>query len=361
MCSKPTREDDLLVDFGIGLGGEPRFLGPDDVTLLSEIVKVADGGGVRAIGTHDTSFIGGDAYVRATLIALATGQARVGLRPTNPITREPQVMAAFIASLSVLTSGRAFVDIATGDSSVKSIGRSPATRAVLEEYVTCIRELLDHGSSNFDGRPQRIQWSDDIQTHRIPITICAEGPKMLHLAGRIGDGAMCGTGLSADVVTDTKRRITAGALAAGRDPAELDVWFYAVSSMDADPTLASDVLLPQLASILHHSLSGAVVDKVVPDAVRGRLAEYQQTYHLADHSALKAKNSNVHRMNELKLTQYAADRFAVTGTASQWIERIGTLVEAGVEKLWLNLGRGSLQHQRTVVEAFVRHVLPEFS
>src|SRR5260370_1068543 len=81
-------------------------------------------------------------FVRATLVALGAVRAQVGLRPTNPLTREPQIMASFLASLDSLTGGRAFMDVASGDSAVLNIGYRAASRARIEEYVGCIRALL---------------------------------------------------------------------------------------------------------------------------------------------------------------------------------------------------------------------------
>jgi 5,10-methylenetetrahydromethanopterin reductase len=357
--------DTMSIAFGIGLGGAPRFLNPADAALLSEIARIADDGGITAIGTHDTSFLGGDAFLRATLIARSTAIARVGLRPTNPVTREPSVMASFAAALDALTSGRAFLDIATGDSSVKSVGKRPASRAHLEEYVTCVQELLRHGESSYQGRVQRVQWSAEVDHDRIPISLCAEGPKMLHLAGRIAAGAICGTGLLAEVVADTRERVAAGARAAGRDPSSVAVWSYAVSSMAASPRQddadrAEAILLPQLASILHHSLAGDMTAKQIPENLHARLRTYHECYALGDHSSAKAMNSNVRRMIDLGLADYARARFAIAGTIDEWVARIGELAEAGVERLWVNLGRGSLERQRAAVRAFVREVVPAF-
>ena len=76
---------------------------------------MAEGYGAAAIGTYDSAFLGGDAYVRATLMAMASSRAAIGLRPSNPLTREPQIMASFLASLDSLTGGRAFLDVASGE------------------------------------------------------------------------------------------------------------------------------------------------------------------------------------------------------------------------------------------------------
>src|SRR6266403_2674363 len=213
----------MKVAFGISVGSSTPLLRRDDAKKFSDLVRMADDYGAEAIGTFDTAFIGGDAYGRATLIALGSSRARVGLRPTNPLTREPQVMASFLASVDSLTGGRAFMDMASGDSAVLNIGYEVATRARIEDYVTCVRDLLAKGEATYQGRPQRVRWASTVTRQRIPIFICAEGPKMLHLGGRIGDGVTAGTGLLPEVIKDTIARVLAGARAAGRDPSDVGI------------------------------------------------------------------------------------------------------------------------------------------
>src|SRR5688572_20224391 len=126
----------MTVAFGIGLGSNADLIDRADPHKFMELVRMADGYGATAIGTHDTAFLGGDAYVRAALMALAAPRAAIGLRPSNPVTREPQVMASFLATIDSLTGGRAFLDVASGDSAVFNIGLRAASRARIEDYVT---------------------------------------------------------------------------------------------------------------------------------------------------------------------------------------------------------------------------------
>ena len=50
---------------------------------------------------------------------------------------------------------------------------------------------------------------------------------------------------------------------------------------------------------------------------------------------------NPKRMEALGLTQYALDRYALAGNASDWIARIEQVAAAGATRLWLTLsGRG---------------------
>src|SRR4029079_9277293 len=137
------------------------------------------------------------------LMALAAPRAQIGLRPSNPLTREPQIMASFLASIDTITGGRPFLDIASGDSAVFNIGYPAASRARIEDYVTCVRGLLARGEASYQGRAQRVRWAAAALRPGVPISICAEGPRMLHLGGRIGDAVIAGTGLLPEVARDT--------------------------------------------------------------------------------------------------------------------------------------------------------------
>ena len=130
----------MKVSFGVSLSPGTPLLHEKDKQRFMDLARMADDYGAEAIGTYDTAFIGGDAYVRTTLLALGSSRARVGLRPTNPLTREPQIMAAFLASIDAMTEGRAFLDIGSGDSAVYNIGLAPASRAQMADYVTCVRD-----------------------------------------------------------------------------------------------------------------------------------------------------------------------------------------------------------------------------
>jgi 5,10-methylenetetrahydromethanopterin reductase len=346
------------VAFGISLSPGTPLLQEKDTRGFIDLAKMADDYGAEAVGTHDTAFIGGDAYVRATLIALGATRARVGLRPTNPITREPQVMASFLASIDSLTGGRAFMDMASGDSAVLNIGYDVATRARIEDYVTCVRSLLATGEATYQGRPQRVRWASTVTRQRIPISICAEGPRMLHLGGRIGDGVVAGTGLLPEVIKDTVARIHAGAREAGRNPADVDVWFTTRTSLDEDRDLAIQNVKASVSSILNHSMRFGLDGKHVPDELRARIQEYVDGYELYDHVLQEGRNPK--RMEQLGLTRYALERFALAGNASDWIKRIEQIAEAGARKLWVSLRATDLDTQRHYMRILGEQIMARF-
>lgn len=349
----------MKVRFGVSVSSVTAFPHRRDLNKLAELVRIIDGSGVELIGTHDTSFISGDAYVRAALIAQTATNARVGIHPTNPLTREPQIMAAFMASIDAMTEGRAFLDIGSGDSAVYNIDLKPASRARMADYVTCVRDLIATGQGSYDGRRQRVRWHGEAVRKRIPITLCAEGPKTLHLGGRLFDGVIAGTGLLPEVITDTIERVAAGAREAGRDPSAAEVWFTTRSALDADRNKAIEHIHASVSSILNHSMRFGLEGKNVPGQFKAKIAEYVEGYELYDHVLQGGRNPK--RMVELGLAEYALRRFALAGNPSDWIERIGELAELGASRLWFTTESGDLDRQIHYMKVFIEQILPHFS
>lgn len=348
----------MKIDFGIGLGSSVGLLGGADSQKFMDLVKMADGYGAAAIGTYDSAFLGGDAYVRATLMALAAPRAQIGLRPSNPLTREPQIMASFLASIDQLTGGRAFLDIASGDSAVFNIGYPAASRARIEDYVTCVRDLLARGEATYQGRAQRVRWAKEAVRPRVPISICAEGPRMLHLGGRVGDGVVAGTGLLPEVIRDTIARVHAGAREAGRESGDVDIWFTARSSLHEDREKAIENVKASVSSILNHAMRFGLDGKHVPDHLRATIQAYVDGYELYDHVLHAGRNPR--RMAELGLTDYAIDRWALAGAPRDWIARIEQLAERGARKLWVGVSGGDLDAQRHYLKLMGEEIMPRF-
>jgi 5,10-methylenetetrahydromethanopterin reductase len=224
--------------------------------------------------------------------------------------------------------------------------------------VTCLRGLLADGQATYQGRPQRVRWAASAVRSRIPISICAEGPRMLHLGGRIGDGVIAGTGLLPEVIRDTVARIHAGAREAGRDPAGVDIWFTTRNALDRDHETAMERVKASVSSILNHSMRFGLDGKLVPDELRARIQEYVDGYELYDHVLQGGRNPK--RMDELGLTDYALRRFALAGTPRDWIERIAELAGAGAGKLWVGLGGPDLDRQRHDLRVLGEEIMSKF-
>jgi alkanesulfonate monooxygenase SsuD/methylene tetrahydromethanopterin reductase-like flavin-dependent oxidoreductase (luciferase family) len=193
---------------------------------------------------------------------------------------------------------------------------------------------------------------------RIPISICAEGPKMLHLGGRIGDGVIAGTGLLPEVIKDTVARIHAGAREAGRSPSDVDIWFTTRCSLDDDRETAIENVKPSVSSILNHSMRFGLDGKHVPDDMRAKIQTYVDGYELYDHVLQGGRNPR--RMEDLGLTEYALQRFALAGNASDWIRRIEEIRTAGATKIWVGLRSSDLTTQQRYMRILGQEIMARF-
>src|SRR6185437_9863625 len=176
--------------------------------------------------------------------------------------------------------------------------------------------------------------------------------------GRLCDGVIAGTGLLSEVVSDTLERVAAGAVEAGRDPAEVEVWFTTRSSLDADRDKAIERIHASVSSILNHSMRFSLEGKNVPSQFKAKIAEYVEGYELYDHVLQAGRNPK--RMAELGLTEYGLERFALAGNVNDWSERIGELAEAGASRLWLSTESGDLDRQIHYMNVFTREIMPHF-
>jgi hypothetical protein len=61
----------MKVRFGVSVISGTAFLHRRDLNKFAELVRIIDGSRVELIGTNDTSFIDGDAYVRASATSSA--------------------------------------------------------------------------------------------------------------------------------------------------------------------------------------------------------------------------------------------------------------------------------------------------
>lgn len=349
----------MKVRFSVNISSGTVFPRRADHAKLAELIRVIDDAGVDMVSTYDSSFIGGDAYVRATLIAQHVENAWVGVHPTNPLTREPQIMAGFLGSIDALTEGRAFVGVGSGDSAIYNIGFKPATRKRIESYVSCMRDLWSKGESTYDGRPQQARWGDALVRKRIPVMLCAEGPRMLHLGGRISDGVISGAGILPEVIENTRSLIRGGAEAEGRNPGDIPLWFTTRTSLDEDREKARAAVYDSVASILNHSMRFGLENKSVPTQLRAKIQEFVDGYALYEHQVQHGTNGK--RMVELGLAEYAMDRYALAGTVGDWIDRIGALADAGATNLYISVERGNLDRQIHYMKIFAEQIRPRFA
>jgi 5,10-methylenetetrahydromethanopterin reductase len=318
------------IRIGLHLHPPPR----QSLEAFIDTVRRADRYGFARIGTGDTQWHNMECFMALTLMALNSEKTEIGPRVTNPVTREPSVMASAIVSLDLISRGRAVLTIGRGDSAVHNIGLKPASVEETRDYIRAVRDLLEKGDTTYRGRHNHFDWPRPAPRRRIPICVTAEGPRMLRLAGQIGDQALIGTGVTADIVESSLEELRAGAREAGRNPDEIEIWWAPRLSIAESTEKAVKNIMASIASSGNHALRSGFAGKNVPDRLKDKIRRFHQEYDYAQHGVKTGKNAKL--VEELGLTEYFLERFAVAGSPADIVQRFHALSRLGLRNLWLS-------------------------
>ena len=172
-----------------------------------------------------------DAWTLLSAIAARTSAVRVAPNVANLPLRPPAVLAQAVASLDILSEGRAELGLGAGafwDAVVAAGGpRRSAGEAVeaLEEAIEVIRQswgLAGNRSVDVDGRHYRVKGlhAGPRPVHDVQIWLGALKPRMLRLTGRLADGWLPSLGYATvDNLAEMNAVIDQAADRAGRGPA----------------------------------------------------------------------------------------------------------------------------------------------
>jgi probable F420-dependent oxidoreductase len=331
------------MDFGISLPTDP----PTDLQV--EKAKLAEACGFTYVWCWDTHILMQEYSPQMTLIAAGTQDVVVGSCVTNPVTRDPTVVASFFATLANMVGGdRLICGIGRGDSAVRIRGARPGNLAALEDAVRIIRGLTRGDEIEIDGHPVRLEWA---QGGEVPVFVAAYGPKALALAGRIADGVILQV---ADpfFVEWCLERVGEGLRESGRDPSSFRVQVAAPSYVSADRAEARDRLrwFPALvgnhiADILRHH-----DPETLPEELRAYVdgrSDYDYRRHTrqeADHSAY--------------VPDEIVDRFTVLGTVDECTEKLKELEALGVSEYNIYT---TIPEPERVIEMYGREIVPVFT
>ncbi len=304
------------------------ILQPDDLARLPERACLAEDVGFDYLGVAESQSLARELYVSLSVVAQATKKARIGPTVTNPLTRHPAVTASAIASINDLSGGRAFLGIGTGDSAVLNLGLRPARLAQLKEYMDAVRVVLSGQTHQYKERSIHVRWSSAV----VPFLMSAEGPKTLAMAGAEADAVLVHTGLTSEVLWDSVARIREGERAAGKREGSTEVWAFAKCSIAGRREQAIGEIKMALAASAHHAFRFTLEGKHVPEALKESVSTLFREYVPAQHEQL-GRTRNAALSDELGLTDYLADRFAVAGTPAECREKTRAIERAGVEVL----------------------------
>ena len=249
---------------------------------------------------------------------------------TCPTLRyHPAVVAEAFASLSLLSPGRIYLGVGSGEAlnEQAATGHWPAWQERwdrLIESLTIIRALWRGTPVKHQGKFYQVDGKlYDVPSDPIPLLTAANGPKAMRLAGAHGDG------LITDPQTwkEYKGEWEAGAQAAGKYPAEMPVMteLFVVLGTERDAQRPAELW------------------RFLPKAFKG----YQNIVSPSDVEERAAK--------EIPLSKVMAE-WLISSEPAKHVQKIQELRASGISIVNIHSGQ---EDQRAVIDFYARHVLPE--
>jgi probable F420-dependent oxidoreductase len=282
-------------------------------------VQIADAAGIDLAGTYDSHFIWQEPWVYYTLWGLNSKKIKIGPMVTNPLTRHITVTSSLAATLDSLISERVFIGIGRGDSSVRTMGKKPASLEMLEESVRILREMTLGHTAKVNGTEVKLPWSK----YHVPIYVAAYGPKALELSGRVGDGVILQIA-DPDIIRWSLGWVKKGAESVGRDLNNFEVISAAAWYISSDLEKARKEIRWFPAMVSNHSLDlmrKYPKEMLPPSLVDGM--EKRGEYNYWEHA-----RSTAHHLDFV--TNEMIDRFSVIGSPDRAISKLESLWKAGV-------------------------------
>lgn len=189
---------------------------------MIELVRHAERRGVRSAWMAE--HMGYRDAVGASMAFLAaTRSLTVVPTAVSVYSRHPMIAAMTAATLEESAPGRTRFSLASGNPrALGEMGLAVEQPVVVtREYVRVMRELFTGAPVTFDGTVFHLK---DARLHvvparPIPIYVAAMGPRMLELAGEIGDGVVLSAALSPTYIRHSLDLVATGARRTGRDAA----------------------------------------------------------------------------------------------------------------------------------------------
>ena len=171
---------------------------------------------------------GRDAFTQLTQIACHTSRIRLGTGIVTVYARTPAMTAQSIASLDVISGGRAILGLGTSGKVVIEQWHGVKFDSPLErtrEYINIVRLALSGRRVEHQGRIFNLRRFNMIFSpiqERVPIFVAALGPRNLALTAELADGWLP-IWLNSQGLTQMRLQVEQHALKAGRSMDEITV------------------------------------------------------------------------------------------------------------------------------------------
>ncbi len=304
-----------------------------------DLARKAETYGFKYVWTFDSHILWEEPYVIYSKILNETRNITIGPMVTNPATRDITVTASVFATLNEMYGNRTVIGIGRGDSAVRVTNGKPVSVAELRQSVLYLKGLVNGESIDYKGNDLRLPWASESRT---PVWVAAYGPKMLALAGEVGDGFILQLA-DPSIVEWTIKAVKDAAKAAGRNPDDVKICVAAPAYVTEDIAHARDQLRwfggmvgNHVAEIVErYGEGGGAVPQALTDYIKER-----KGYDYNEHG--QAGNTHTDFVPDEII-----DRFCIIGPPEEQIRRLQELKDLGVDQFAVYLQHDDKDHTLT--------------
>lgn len=332
------------MEFGICFKG---FVSPERARNL---VKQAEEAGFDYCWFYDSHILWRECYPAIAMCMEHTTKMRFAPCVTNPNARDWSLAASLFASLAKQSGGRFDVGLGRGDSSVRVMGKKPATLGRVAEFTQKVKAMV-RGEEVIYGdcpEPVKFPWADG---YELPVHIGAYGPKALKTAGEVGDGVILQIG-DPYIVEWLGTQTTNAGKEAGRNMDDYKV-IVAVPAYFGDKESCIEATKWFPAMVGNHVAD--IVEKYGTDSgmVPKSLTDYIEKRKGYDYS----KHGQSDNPYLDFITPEIVESFCVLGQPEDHIKKIQHLKEAGMTHFNIYLDNGD---EENIIAQYGEHVIPRF-
>ncbi len=301
-----------------------------------DLARKAETYGFKYVWTFDSHILWEEPYVIYSKILNETRNITIGPMVTNPATRNITVTASVFATLNEMYGNRTVIGIGRGDSAVRVTNGKPVSVAELRQSVLDLKGLVNGESIDYKGNDLRLPWASESRT---PVWVAAYGPKMLALAGEVGDGFILQLA-DPSIVEWTIKAVKDAAKTVGRNPDDVKICVAAPAYVTEDIAHARDQLRwfggmvgNHVAEIVErYGEGGGAVPQALTDYIKER-----KGYDYNEHG--QAGNTHTDFVPDEII-----DRFCIIGPPEEQIRRLQELKDLGVDQFAVYLQHDDKDH-----------------
>src|SRR5918992_4290950 len=173
----------MALSFGVTVLPDPPY------QRLIDLLVLAERQGFEYGWTYDSHVLWQESTPMLALAAAATESIKLGHMVTNPGTRDPTVLASMYATLHDISDGRMVMGIGRGDSARRYINQKPVRVGPFEDALRMIKPFMNGEKVEWNGAELELTWARR-ELPPIEMHVAGYGPKVLAIAGRVGDGVI---------------------------------------------------------------------------------------------------------------------------------------------------------------------------